>query len=131
MDYGTYMNRRLHGWGFAKMHASPSTRPPREEFASRQSNSVHVEDVSLLQRTGRSSGTGDAHGYEFGVLGRILSTGCYFALNIEDRYLSGESHPSEGPDGDDSAADRARLTALQDSQADVGTQQTTLGTYAS
>jgi len=21
MDYGEYMNRRLHGWGFAKLHA--------------------------------------------------------------------------------------------------------------
>jgi hypothetical protein len=55
------------------------------------------------------------------------------AINIADRYLSGESHAREHThtDGDDSAEDRGRLTAStpQDTQADA-TQQETLGTYA-
>ncbi|ERG96693.1 MAG: hypothetical protein J07HQW2_03176 [Haloquadratum walsbyi J07HQW2] len=56
------------------------------------------------------------------------------AINIADRYLSGESHAREhtDTDGDDSAEDGGRLTASapQDTQADA-TQQETLGTYAS
>jgi len=36
MDYGEYMNRRLHGWGFAKLHAQIRTKPPRRGFPSRR-----------------------------------------------------------------------------------------------
>jgi len=53
------------------------------------------------------------------------------AVNIADRYLSGESHSREDTSGDDSAEDRACLTAPQDSQADADIQQATPGTYAS
>ena len=53
------------------------------------------------------------------------------ALNIADRYSSGESRSREHTDGDDSAGDGARLTAPQDSQADGEVHQQTLGTYAS
>jgi len=53
------------------------------------------------------------------------------AINIADRYLSGESRFREHENDDDSAADGARLTAPQDSQADAEIQQLTLGTYAS
>jgi transposase len=53
------------------------------------------------------------------------------AVNIADRYLSGESRSREHPNDDDSAEDGARLTAPQDSQADAEVQQETLGTYAS
>jgi transposase len=53
------------------------------------------------------------------------------AVNIADRYLSGESRSREHPNDDDSAEDGARLTAPQDSQADAEVQQATLGTYAS
>ena len=53
------------------------------------------------------------------------------AVNIADRYLSGESQSREHTDGDDSAEDGGRLTALQESHADADTQQETRGTYAS
>ena len=72
------------------------------------------------------------------------------ALNITDRYLSGESHSREYTSGDDSAEEGGRLTVPQDSQAvdeshsdsfahqkstisgdDADTQQETLGTNAS
>ena len=38
MDYGEYMNRRLHGWGFATLHAQIryGTRPSRWGFPSRR-----------------------------------------------------------------------------------------------
>jgi hypothetical protein len=52
------------------------------------------------------------------------------AINIADRYRSGESRSREHPNDDDSAADGARLTAPQDSHADA-TQQETRGPYAS
>ena len=54
------------------------------------------------------------------------------AINIADRYLSGESRfrEHENENDDDSAEDGGRLAAPQDSQADA-TQQETLGTYAS
>ena len=52
------------------------------------------------------------------------------AINIADRYLSGESRSREHENDDDSAEDGARLTAPQDSQADAEVQQATLGTYA-
>jgi len=53
------------------------------------------------------------------------------AINIADRYLSGESHSREHRDGGDSAADGRRLTAPQDTHADAETQQGTRGTSAS
>jgi hypothetical protein len=53
------------------------------------------------------------------------------AINIADRYLSGERRFREHENGDDSAEDGGRLTAPQDSQADAEIQQLTLGTYAS
>jgi putative transposase len=52
------------------------------------------------------------------------------AINIADRYLSGESRSREHPNDNDSAEDVGRLTAPQDSQADATTKET-LGTYAS
>ncbi|MFB6125612.1 MAG: zinc ribbon domain-containing protein, partial [Halanaeroarchaeum sp.] len=59
------------------------------------------------------------------------------AINIADRYRSGESHrrsdrtSRQKAGDDDSATDGASLTGPQDSQADAENQQTTLGTYAS
>jgi transposase len=46
------------------------------------------------------------------------------AVNIADRYLSGESRSREHENDDDSAEDGARLTAPQDSHADATTQKT-------
>jgi putative transposase len=53
------------------------------------------------------------------------------ALNIADRYLSGESHLREHTGDDDSAEDGGRLTGPQDPQADAEAQQSTLEEYAS
>ena len=55
------------------------------------------------------------------------------AINIADRYLSGESRfrEHENENDDDSAEDVPHLTAPQDSQADAEIQQLTPGTYAS
>ena len=53
----------------------------------------------------------------------------YAALNIVDRFLSGESHSRDHTDGDDSAEGGGRLTVPQDNQADAEAQQLPLGTY--
>ena len=42
------------------------------------------------------------------------------ALNLADRYLSGESQSGEDTTGDDSAEDGGRSTAPQDSHPDAG-----------
>ena len=68
--------------------------------------------------------------YERRLLGGGVPSDVNGAINIADRYLSGESHSREHTDGNDSAEDGGRLTAPQDSQADA-IQQETLGTYAS
>jgi IS605 OrfB family transposase len=132
MDYGSYMSRRLHGWGFAKMHAQL-----RYKAAER---GVPVETVNPAY-TSKTCHVCDETGYrpeqaEF----RCTNNECWVseyqadvnaALNIADRYSSGESRSREHTDGDDSAGDGARLTAPQDSQADGEVHQQTLGTYAS
>jgi IS605 OrfB family transposase len=132
MDYGSYMNRRLHGWGFAKMHAQLCYKAAER--------GIPVETVNPAY-TSKSCHVCDETGYrpeqaEF----RCTNDECWVseyqadvnaALNIADRYSSGESRSREHTDGDDSAGDGARLTAPQDSQADADTQQETLGTYAS
>ena len=57
------------------------------------------------------------------------------AINIADRYRSGEGHcqsdrtSRQKVGDDDSATYGASLTGPQDSQTDVENQQTTLGTY--
>jgi transposase len=53
------------------------------------------------------------------------------AVNIADRYHSGESRSREHEDDDDSDEDGARLTPPQGSHADAEPQQETRGTYAS
>jgi len=49
MDYGEYMNRRLHGWGFAKLHAQ--IRYKAVEGYPRQDGepSQHLERVSCVR----------------------------------------------------------------------------------
>ncbi|EMA51709.1 RNA-guided endonuclease TnpB family protein [Halococcus salifodinae] len=132
MDYGAYMNRRLHGWGFAKMHAQLCYKAAER--------GIPVETVNPAY-TSKSCHVCGETGYrpeqaEF----RCTNEECWLtsyqadvnaALNIADRYSSGESRSREHTDGDDSAGDGARLTAPQDSQADGETHQQTPGTYAS
>ena len=132
MDYGAYMNRRLHGWGFAKMHAQLCYKAAER--------GIPVETVNPAYTSKSCHYCGET-GYrpeqaEF----RCTNDECWVtsyqadvnaALNIADRYSSGESRSREHMDGDDSAGDGARLTAPQDSQADGEAHQQTLGTYAS
>jgi IS605 OrfB family transposase len=132
MDYGEYMNRRLHGWGFAKLHAQIRYKAvekgiPVETVNPRNtSKECHAcSEVGYRSRQATFKCTNDAcwmGEYQADVNG---------AVNIADRYLSGESRSREHETDDDSAEDGGRLTAPQDSQADAETQQATPGMYAS
>ncbi|MBX0297204.1 RNA-guided endonuclease TnpB family protein [Haloarcula nitratireducens] len=138
MDYGEYMNRRLHGWGFAKLHAQI-----RYKAAER---GIPVEAVNP-RNTSKACHACDDHGYRpRQATFRCSNDDCWLgeyqadmngAINIADRYRSGESHRQndrtfrQKAGDDDSATDGASLTGPQDSQADAETQQETLGTYAS
>jgi putative transposase len=149
MDYGAFMNRRLHGWGFAKMHAQI-----RYKTAA---NGIRVETVNPAY-TSKTYHCCGARGYRpEQATFRCTTTACWVSdyqadvnatLTIADRYLenrifststrisdsldlSRESFPREHTDTDDSAEDGEPLTTPQDSQDDADTQQMTLGTYAS
>ena len=138
MDYGEYMNRRLHGWGFAKLHAQIRYKAAEK--------GIPVETVDP-QNTSKACHACGEHGYRprqatFKCSNDRCWVGEYQAdvngaINIADRYRSGESHRQsdrtsrQKAGDDDSATDGASLTGPQDSQADAETQQTTLGTYAS
>jgi putative transposase len=132
MDYGEYMNRRLHGWGFAKLHGQIQYKAiekgiPVEVVNPRNtSKECHAcSEVGHRPRQATFKCTNDdcwIGEYQADVNG---------AINIADRYLSGESRSREHTNDDDSAEDGAHLTAPQDSQADAETQQETRGTDAS
>jgi transposase len=131
MDYGDFMNRRLHGWGSAKLHVQIRYKavekgiPVETVNPHNTSKGCHAcGKVGYNPRQATFKYTNDACWmveYQADVNG---------AINIADRYLSGESHSKEHTDGDDSAKDEGRLTAPQDTQADATTQET-LGTYGS
>ena len=138
MDYGAYMNRRLHGWGCAKLHAQ--IRDKAAEMG------VPVETVNPRNTSKACHACGE-HGTRprqatFCCSNDDCWVGEYQAdvngaINIADRYRSGESHRQSGrasrqkAGDDDSATDGASLTGPQDSHADADTQQVTRGTYAS
>jgi len=138
MDYGEYMNRRLHGWGFAKLHAQIRYKAAEQ--------GIPVETVNP-QNTSKACHACGEHGYRPRQATFSCSNGgCWVseyqadvngAINIADRYRSGESHRQSDRSSrqkagdDDSATDGASLTGPQDSQADAETQQPTLGTNAS
>jgi len=156
MDYGEYMNRRLHGWGFAKLHAQIRYKAAEK--------GIPVETVNPRNTSKACHACGE-HGYRpRQATFRCSNDDCWLgeyqadvngAINIADRYRSGESHRrSDRTSGqkagdDDSATDgvvretkslvitkifdfrTTSLTGPQDSQADAENQQTTLGTYAS
>jgi len=138
MDYGEYMNRRLHGWGFAKLHAQIRYKAAEK--------GIPVETVNPRNTSKACHACGE-HGYRpRQATFRCSNGGCWVgeyqadvngAINIADRYRSGESHrrsdrSSRQKAGDDgSATDGASLTGSQDSHADAEPQQTTRGTYAS
>ena len=143
MDYGAYMNRRLHGWGFAKLHAQIRYKAAEK--------GIPVETVNPRNTSKACHACGE-HGYRpRQATFRCSNDGCWVgeyqadvngAKNIADRYRSGESHrqsarASRQKAGDDveknlrffdlwkssisknSATDGASLTGPQDSQADV------------
>ncbi|WP_458210596.1 RNA-guided endonuclease TnpB family protein [Haladaptatus sp. NG-SE-30] len=132
MDYGAFMNRRLHGWGFAKIHAQLCYKAAEK--------GIRVEMVNP-RNTSKECHVCHEIGYRpRQAMFKCSSDGCWVgeyqadvnaALNIADRYLGRESRSREHTDGDDSAEDGERLTAPQDSQVDADTQQSTVGTYAS
>ena len=138
MDYGEYMNRRLHGWGFAKLHAQIRYKAAEK--------GIPVETVNP-RNTSKACHVCGEHGYRpRQATFRCSNDNCWLgeyqadvngAINIADRYRSGESHrrsdrtSRQKAGDDDSATDGASLTGPQDSQADTENQQTTLGTYAS
>ena len=138
MDYGKYMNRRLHGWGFAKLHAQIRYKAAEK--------GIPVETVNPRNTSKACHACGE-HGYRpRQATFRCSNDDCWLdeyqadmngAINIADRYRSGESyHRSDRASrqkagNDDSATDGASLTGPQDSQADAEIQQATLGTYAS
>ena len=138
MDYGEYMNRRLHGWGFAKLHAQIRYKAAEK--------GIPVETVNPRNTSKACHACGE-HGYRpRQATFRCSNDDCWVgeyqadvngAINIADRYRSGESHrrsdrsSRQKAGDDDSATGGASLTGPQDSHADAETQQTTRGPYAS
>nr|WP_243641446.1 transposase [Natrarchaeobius halalkaliphilus] len=93
MDYGEYMNRRLHGWGFAKLHAQI-----RYKAAER---GIPVETVNP-RNTSKACHACSEHGSRpRQATFRCSNDDCWLGeyqadvngtINIADRYCSGESH---------------------------------------
>ena len=132
MDYGSFMNRRLHGWGFAKMHAQLRYKAAEK--------GIRVETVTPAYTSKSCHCCGERGTRPDQATFRCTNSACWVreyqadvnaALNIADRYLSGESHLREHAGDDDSVEDGGRLTGPQDSQADAEAQYLTLGTDAS
>jgi IS605 OrfB family transposase len=138
MDYGEWMNRRLHGWGFAKLHAQI-----RYKAAER---GIPVETVNPHDTSTECHACGEAGHRPEQATFRCSNADCWVseyqadvnaALNIADRYSTGESQPRTSPTtdekaaGDDSGGDGACLTAPQDTRAEGGTHPATRGTNAS
>ena len=138
MDYGAYMNRRLHGWGFAKLYAQIRYKAAEE--------AIPVATVNPRNTSKACHACGEHGSRPRQATFRCSNDGCWVgeyqadvngAINIADRYRSGESHrrsdraSRQKAGDDDSATDGASLTGPQDSQADAETQQTTRGPYAS
>jgi len=138
MDYGAYMNRRLHGWGFAKLHAQIRYKAAEK--------GIPVETVNPRNTSKACHACGEVGSRPRQATFNCSNDGCWVgeyqadvngAINIADRYRSGESHrrsdrrSRQKAGDDDSATDGASLTGPQDSQADAETWQTMLGTYAS
>jgi len=105
MDYGEYMNRRLHGWGFAKLHAQIRYKavekgiPVKTVNPRNTSKECHACGEGYRPQQATFKCTNDAcwmGEYQADVNG---------AVNIADRYLSGESRFREHENDDDSVED--------------------------
>ena len=124
MNYGEYMNRRLHGWGFAKLHAQIRYKAAEK--------GIPVETVNPRNTSKACHACGEHGSRPRQATFRCSNDGCWVgeyqadvngAINIADRYRSGESHrrsdrtSRQKASDDDSAADGASLTGPQDSHA--------------
>ncbi|WP_101296869.1 RNA-guided endonuclease InsQ/TnpB family protein [Halegenticoccus soli] len=96
MDYGSFMNRRLHGWGFAKMHAQLRYKAAEK--------GIRVETVNPAYTSKSCHCCGERGTRPAQATFRCTNPECWVrdyqadvnaALNIADRYLSGESHLRE------------------------------------
>jgi transposase, IS605 OrfB family, central region len=116
------MNRRLHGWGFAKMHAQICYKAAEK--------GIRVETVNPAHTSKTCRCCGEKGSRPKQATFNCSNSECWVseyqadvnaAFNIADRYLSGESHSREHTSGDDLAEEGGRLTVPQDSQADAET----------
>jgi len=127
MDYGAFMNRRLHGWAFAKLHSQITYKA--------QEQGIPVETVNPRNTSKECHACGEVGTRPDQATFRCTTTDCWVAdyqadvsaaLRITDksRYRSGESQPQTCSDsgqkaaGDDSATDGASLTGPQDTPGD-------------
>jgi len=112
LDYDAFMNRRLHGWAFAKLHAQIQYKA---EEAGIPVATVNPRNTSKECHVCGETGTRPQQ-----ATFRCTNDECWVgeyqadvnaALNIADRYRSGESQPKTDRDsgqktaGDDSATD--------------------------
>lgn len=132
MDYGTFMNRRLHGWAFAKLHAQIRYKAAKRD--------IRVETVKPRNTSKECHWCGEKGTRPDQATFRCTNSECWVtdyqadingALIIADRYHSGASHLREHTGDDDSTVDGGPLTDPQDSQADAETQQMIPGMDAS
>ncbi len=138
INYGAFMNRRLHGWAFAKLHAQ--IRYKAEQVG------IPVSTVNPRKTSTECHACGEEGTRPHQATFRCTNTECWIseyqadvnaAINIADRYSAGESQPrtdrcsGQKVAADDSGGDGASLTGPQDSHADAETQQETRGPYAS
>ncbi|WP_436930655.1 RNA-guided endonuclease TnpB family protein [Halosimplex halobium] len=137
-DYGAFMNRRLHGWAFAKLHA-------QIQYKATEAG-IPVATVNPRNTSKECHACGETGTRPEQTTFRCPNDDCWVteyqadvnaALNIADRYRGGESQPqtdrNSGPKaaGDDSATDGASLTGPQDSYSEGEPRPATSGTYAS
>jgi len=138
LEYGVYMNRRLHGWAFAKLHSQ--IRYKAEQVG------IPVRTVNPRNTSIECHACGEKGIRSTQATFRCRNDACWVgeyqadingALNIADRYRSGESQSRTDREsrqkatGNDSATDGASLTGPQDSHSEDKTCPETSGTYAS
>jgi len=138
MDYGAFMNRRLNGWAFTKLHAQIQYKAAE--------TGILVVMVNPRNTSKECHACGDVGTRPNQATFRCTNDDCWVseyqadvnaALNIADRYRRGESQrrttdeSSEKGAGDDSATDGASLTGPQDSHSEGETHPATSGPNAS
>jgi putative transposase len=127
MDYGKFMNRRLHGWAFAKLHAQITYKAAEHGIPVETVNPAYTSKTChacVEQGSRPRQGTFTCTNASCWV--SEYQADINAALNIADRYdPAGESQPrtcsnsSEKVAGDDSGGDGACLTGPQDTLADT------------